>query len=71
MQRVALLEIFTDTDGRIVANVRVNDTVYKVGEGDRFAGSYQVVSLTLDSGCGQFLFGDDRFRMCEGEELIK
>lgn len=70
-QRVELLEVFSDDAQRLVATVRVNDTVYEVGEGDAFASNYQVVSLSQADGCGQFLFGDDRFRLCEGEQLRK
>lgn len=70
-QRVAVLEVFDGEDGGPRTSVRVNDTVYEVGEGERFATSYQVVELVVDEGCGQFLFGDDRFRVCEGEELLK
>ena len=68
-QRVALLDIYEE-NGRRVANVRVNDTVYEgVGPGDEFAGSFRVVSL--DDRCGTFLYGDDRFRVCQGEEVLK
>jgi hypothetical protein len=68
-QRVALLEIF-EADGRRVANVRVDDTVYeRLAPGDTFAVSYKVVSL--EDRCGTFLFGDDRFRLCVGEEVLK
>ena len=70
-QRVALLEVFVDTEGVTVASVRVNDTVYEVAEGAAFATSYQVVTLSVADGCGQLLYGDDRFRLCEGEELLK
>ncbi|MER3452514.1 MAG: hypothetical protein C4344_02170, partial [Acidimicrobiia bacterium] len=67
--RVALLEIFEDAGVR-VANVRVDDTVYeRLKPGDVFAGSYKVVSL--ERTCGTFLFGDDRFRLCVGEEVLK
>jgi hypothetical protein len=37
--------------------------------GDTFATSYKVVSL--NEPCGQFLFGDSPFQLCEGEETIK
>ena len=70
-QRVAVLEVFGGADGSPRTSVRVNDTVYEVAEGERFATSYQVVELAVGEGCGQFLFGDDRFRVCEGEELLK
>src|SRR5204863_182854 len=43
-QRVSLLDVFQE-GGRTLANVKVNDTVYKLGAGDPFGGSYKVVSL--------------------------
>lgn len=70
-QRVALLEIFVDDESITVASIRVNDTVYEVAEGTAFAMRYQAVTLSVADGCGQFLYGDDRFRLCEGEELLK
>src|SRR3954454_13433596 len=38
--RVGLLTIYTDQDGRTVASVRVNDTTFEVARGDSFADSY-------------------------------
>ena len=70
-QRVALLEIFVDEAGVTVASVRVNDTVHEVAEGATFATNYKVVTLSVADGCGQLLYGDSRFRLCEGEELLK
>ena len=68
-QRVALLDVYQD-EGATVADVRVNSTVYsKLAPGEEFAGSYKVVSL--DGTCGSFLFGDERFRLCKGEEVLK
>jgi len=68
-QRVSVLSIFTD-GGPTVSKVRVNDTVYeKLKAGDPFADTYKVVAL--DTQCGTFLFGDDRFRLCQGEEVLK
>lgn len=68
-QRVALLDIFTDA-GQRLATVRVNDTVYeRLKPGDTFGVSYKVVSL--EEQCGTFLFGDERFRLCVGEEVLK
>jgi hypothetical protein len=66
---VALLAVTQQPDGTPSATVQVGSTVYTVGEGDVFATSYRVVSL--DDPCGQFLFGDAPFRLCEGEEVIK
>jgi hypothetical protein len=37
--------------------------------GQTFATSYKVVSLS--GTCGQFLFGDSPFSLCEGEQVIK
>lgn len=68
-QRVALLDVYR-AGGGTVADVRVNDTVYRrLAPGQTFAGSYQVVSLS--GSCGSFLFGDERFRLCKGEEVLK
>jgi hypothetical protein len=66
---VALLDVFKQGDGTPMAKVQVGSTVYTVGVGDGFATSYRVVSL--DAPCGQFLFGDAPFKLCEGEEVIK
>ena len=66
---VALLDVFQQPDGTEMAKVQVGSTVFTVGEGDVFATSYRVVSL--DAPCGQFLFGDAPFKLCEGEEVIK
>jgi hypothetical protein len=66
---VALLDVFQSPDGTPRAKVQVGSTVYTVGEGAVFATSYRVVSLNAP--CGQFLFGDAPFKLCEGEEVIK
>jgi hypothetical protein len=69
-QRVALLDVFTE-GGEVKANVRVNTTVHKVGVGQEFADRYKVLSLDAASECGRFLFGDDSFRLCRGEQALK
>jgi hypothetical protein len=69
-QRVALLDVFTE-GSQAMANVKVNDTVYKVASGGTFASSYKAVSISASSGCGQFLFGDEPFRLCKGQEVLK
>jgi len=66
---VALLDVFHSSGGTDKAKVQVGSTVYTVGTGDVFATSYRVVSLSGQ--CGQFLFGDAPFKLCEGEEVIK
>lgn len=68
--RVTVLDVFVES-GRVVANVKVNDTVYKVAAGDTFATSYKVLSLSQADDCGRFTFGDDTFRLCRGEQTLK
>ena len=69
-QRVALRDVFA-SGGRTVANVKVNSTVYTVGTGDTFATNFKVVSLSQSTKCGTFLFGDNQFQLCQGQEVIK
>ena len=65
---VALLDVFAD--GAVTkAQVRIGSTVYTVAAGEEFATSYKAVSLS--GTCGQFLYGDSPFNLCEGEEVIK
>lgn len=68
--RVALLDVFSDA-GKVVANVKVNDQVFKVTAGQTFGTNFQAVSLSQADDCGRFLFGDDQFRLCKGEETLK
>ena len=56
-------------NGREVVQVQVDGTVYTVSEGETFAQNFQVVSI--DGECASFLFGDDQFTLCEGEEILK
>jgi hypothetical protein len=68
--RVALQDVFVE-GGKVKANVRVNDTVHKVAAGEVFATNFKAVSLSQGDRCGRFLLGDDPFRLCKGEELLK
>lgn len=68
--RVALQDVFVE-GGKVKANVRVNDTVYKVATGEVFATNFKVISLSQGDRCGRFLLGDDPFRLCKGEQLLK
>ncbi len=72
-QTVTLVDIYRDAAGTVKAHVQVASTVYTVGEGTTFAnGAYRVVSLDLvPTPCGQFLFGDSPFRLCQGEQTLK
>ena len=65
---VALIDVF-DQAGVVMARVQVGSTVYTVAAGQTFATSYKVVSLS--GTCGQFLYGDSPFSLCEGEQVIK
>lgn len=67
-QRVELLDIYTQSGTRY-ATVEVNQQQYTVKAGDTFAGSYRVLSLTAS--CGTFSFGDERFTLCVGQEVLK
>jgi len=68
-ERVALINVYTK-NGKTVADVRVNDTVYTaIAPGQTFATNFQLVSL--QGQCGTFLFGDERFQLCKGEEVLK
>jgi hypothetical protein len=68
-QRVALVDVY-DSEGRKLADARVNSTMYtRLAPGEQFAGNYRVVSL--DGDCGTFLVGEDQLRLCKGEEVLK
>ncbi len=65
---VALIDVF-DQGGVTMARVQVGSTVYTVAAGQTFATSYKAVSIS--GTCGQFLYGDSPFSLCEGEQVIK
>ncbi len=67
-QRVTLVSISGSGSSR-TATVLVDGQEYTVSEGETFAGSYRVKSLTAD--CGTFVFGDEQFTLCEGQEVLK
>ena len=66
--RVRLIDTFT-RNGETQARVQVDGTVYTVGEGERFADNFEVLSISGQ--CASLLFGDDQFSLCEGEEILK
>lgn len=66
--RFGLVQVGQDASGRAFASVRVDGGVFQAVEGQEFAGRYKVVSLDAASRCGEFLYGDQRFALCEGEE---
>jgi hypothetical protein len=65
---VAVISVF-DQAGVTSAVVQVGSTQYTVAAGQVFATSYKVVSLS--GTCGQFMYGDSPFSLCEGEQVIK
>lgn len=65
---VKLMDVFTK-NGETVAQVQVDGTVHTVSQGDTFAQSFQVLSIS--GKCATLLFGDDEFTLCEGEEILK
>jgi hypothetical protein len=65
---VAVIDVYEDASGTL-AVVQVGSTQYTVAAGQVFATSYKVVSLS--GTCGQFMYGDSPFSLCEGEEVIK
>jgi len=67
-QHVTLVDI-SGSGGDRTATVQVNGQEYTVQVGDTFAESYRVKSLTAT--CGTFLFGDEQFTLCEGQEVFK
>ncbi len=64
-----LVEVYEDSSGESVVQVTVNDTGYDVTEGDDFAGRFRL--LEVDDPCATFLYGDQRFTLCEGESILK
>lgn len=67
-RRVRLVNVFTRKGTRRV-RVRVDDTVYTVQPGERFAENFKLLSAS--GRCATLLFGDDQFTLCEGEEVLK
>ncbi len=61
-------EVF-DQNGTTTAVVQVGSQQYTVAAGQQFATSYKVVSIS--GTCGQFLYGDSPFTLCQGEQVIK
>lgn len=65
---VSLVEITGDGNGRL-AVIQVDTTIYEVREGDLFAGSFLVRSITADS--VQLSYGDDGLTLRPGERVLK
>ena len=68
-RRVALVDVFVDPAGETKVQTRVDGTVHTTAVGEVFATTLQVVSV--DGACAQYLNGDERFTLCEGQEVLK
>ena len=66
--RVQLIGI-SGSGGDATAQIQVDDTVYTVSEGERFAENFELLSTSGE--CATLLYGDDQFTVCEGEEILK
>lgn len=57
-------------DGEEVATLEVDGAFFEAGEGDRFGPNdeFMVVSLDAAAQCGTFLFGDESFQLCVGQQ---
>jgi hypothetical protein len=65
---VTLVDI-RKASGKLVATVDVNGTDYNASVGQTFAQNFRVIELS--SSCGTFVFGDERFSLCIGQEVRK
>ncbi|HLF69725.1 MAG TPA: hypothetical protein VI541_02080 [Actinomycetota bacterium] len=67
-QSVTLVDVFTQ-DGTEKAQVKVGSTVFTVAAGEVFADNFKLLSIS--GTCATMLHGDDKFTLCEGEEVFK
>jgi hypothetical protein len=65
---VTLIDI-RKVSGKLVATVDVDGKDYNAGVGQTFAQNFRV--LSLNTSCGTFVFGDERFSLCKGQEINK
>jgi hypothetical protein len=66
---IRVVEVSTGDDGVERVTVTINGEGYTVTQGETFARSFRVLDITGD--CATFLFGDNRFTLCAGEEIRK
>jgi hypothetical protein len=66
---VSLIEIRTDDDGQLVAIIQVDTTIYEVREGETFAGSFRVQSISDEGVLLQY--GDDVEPLEVGDRVLK
>ena len=68
---IELLDIIdaAEAGGTAKAQVRIGSTVYTVAPGETFASTFKVLSIS--GTCATMLNGDDKFTVCEGEQIVK
>jgi hypothetical protein len=64
---VALIDVKTADDVSL-AVVRVDTEELELAEGTTF-GQFRL--LTIDGSCASFVYGDESFSLCEGDEILK
>jgi hypothetical protein len=64
---VVVLDVTADAQGQPVAEVQVDAEVHEVGEGDRFAGTLEVVAI--DGECVSASYDGVPFSVCVGETV--
>lgn len=65
---VTLIDIRKQS-GKLVATVDVNGKDFTASQGQTFDDNFRVLSLS--SSCGTFVFGDERFSLCIGQQVNK
>jgi hypothetical protein len=65
---VRLVDVYVDPAGKATAKVKLDGADLAVKDGQQFAGSYRVLNLDVAARCGNFLFGDQPFSLCAGEQ---
>jgi hypothetical protein len=68
-QVITLMDIARNIDDEPVAVIQVDTTIYEVVPGQTFAGDYQ--ALLIDGACVTMLYGDEGFRLCKGDVVLK
>lgn len=69
-ERVQLVDIFSQ-GGSNKAQVKVGSEVFTVSVGQSFGPSNVYKLLSISGKCATLLHGDDKFTLCEGEEVFK
>ncbi|MEO6469953.1 MAG: hypothetical protein ABIP21_12715 [Acidimicrobiia bacterium] len=67
---VALLDVYSDTNGVQTARIRVGGVEYTAVAGGTFATNYKLVSFASDK-CVNLTYADSPFSLCQGEQVTK